>query len=779
VPKRGLPGRDGTPASRILLAAGLVALWLALQLAHADRFIYHDAWKHGFPMFMSVARHADCGGLPAWISRVDGGSPLIIQTISISLTQLVRLPAVYLAGCLDLDLIPALYLYKAHLIASHLALAGGMFVLGRLLFERRLSALYLFAATLYAGLGLDTLHSSQVVAIAFWMPWMVAAGVLAHRHADERRGAWAVNTAVLFTCLPMLDQYPHYALLAAVVGAGLYAALWPGRAWRLLRGSGLALWPAAALVTVTGFQMWAFRRAILGYQPSLRAGLIVDPSTFGETGFVQPTAFVASFLPLGFLAEFDELGNSLLHRMPQHAWLYPLRWVGSVSRAFIARLDTPAFVVGFIPLVLIVAFALRPGLRRQRTWWFGFTLALVLVALQQSGLYTALFHVPFFNVLRIYFLYVVIAVVAALVISGYGLDGLLTLPADDRTRVVRRALGLTLALAAIAALFVGWLLIGISPSAVRRTLKYLAIDGALIVLGAATLWAGRNRRPDRWVAALMIVLAVSQAVYFVRVHRLIGIPRAELVERFGLEADDRRPLAAGPDDPERLTRKECQVFAQCYLSRRDTASLRRDEQGTFLRSADDAVFASGLDPAAVRALTGVGHPVFWLSAAAEPYDDRETMIERLNSHAQDIDAHLQEVVHVPRDDYPTMPQGRRNGHGELLALERSRDRVRLRYRSHDPVILNAGITWSLGWTATVDGAPVAVTRGNLNGLAVALPADAGEVELRYRSQVSDFFFASRFAELLLGLVTAIWIAGAALAGSGRPAPHHPAGPDRA
>ena len=126
-------------ARRAALAVALLGPWVALQIVFRDRLLYHDSWRHGFPIFYAVAKETTCRGLPRLLGAVDSGSPLIIYVMSFSLLQIVRLPALFLMGCLRLDVIPAMNVYQAQFLASYLALAGGMFVLGRLLFSRRLA----------------------------------------------------------------------------------------------------------------------------------------------------------------------------------------------------------------------------------------------------------------------------------------------------------------------------------------------------------------------------------------------------------------------------------------------------------------------------------------------------------------------------------------------------------------------------------------------------------------------------------------------------------------
>src|SRR5262249_52359045 len=143
--------------------------------------------------------------------------------------------------------------------------------------------------------------------------------------------------------------------------------------------------------------------AVTSFRPGHQRELVVDPSTFDETGFVQPTALIGSFWPLGFLAGFEGLATAMAGWVRDHDWFAP-------GRGFIYRLDALLFYLGVAPTVLAVAFGLGGGRRRERLWWSGMTIAMFLVSLQQTGLYLWLFHLPFFDVFRAYFLYVTLAV---------------------------------------------------------------------------------------------------------------------------------------------------------------------------------------------------------------------------------------------------------------------------------------------------------------------------------------------------------------------------------
>ena len=52
---------------------------------------------------------------------------------------------------------------------------------------------------------------------------------------------------------------------------------------------------------------------------------------------------------------------------------------------------------------------------------------------------------------------------------------------------------------------------------------------------------------------------------------------------------------------------------------------------------------------------------------------------------------------------------------------------------------------------------MSLVRGNFDGLALAVPAGAGVIELSYVNRASELFFLSRIAMGLLGLTAVLWL----------------------
>ncbi len=66
------------------------------------------------------------------------------------------------------------------------------------------------------------------------------------------------------------------------------------------------------------------------------------------------------------------------------------------------RYDVLFFHLGIVPSFFLVVSLVSRHRRRVLAGWVAFAAMMFLVALQQSGLYLLLHHLPFFNVFRSY-----------------------------------------------------------------------------------------------------------------------------------------------------------------------------------------------------------------------------------------------------------------------------------------------------------------------------------------------------------------------------------------
>lgn len=723
----------------------IVVLWSLVHWLHRDIVIFHDSWLHNFPKIFSIGRNGSCGHFGQWLMWPDSGAPAIIYALSTSLTQPVRLILLKAFACLEPEPSSAMAFYKLHIYVMYLVLAAGMYVLGRIIFRHWLTPSYLAAATLFAGMCLDAAHSDQIAVIAFWVPWLVAAWTLADRHAGTSKGALFLNLAALFFCVALLDQYPHFVALTGGIGLVLYAALrFDGV--KLLASRWKLLWPTALLLMLAIAQLLIVQLRISDYVPSLRIAITVDPSQFGETGFVQPSAVFGMFFPLTFTAAFEAIGSGF----------GPFG-----SRGFIYQLDILICYFGTLPLLLIVCWLAGGGQREQKIGWLAFTLAILLVSLQQSRLYLLLFHLPFFNVFRSYFLYIIYVVIGVLVMSAYGLDSLLTATSEERTARLRAALR-TGAIAFLTAAVLLVLVTIIGRGLGAGAFAYLKpMAGDIVLVGAALLliWWGARRATfgAREGLVFLAVLIGTQALYAAGIYGILGITDRAAFARYEMSDALSTPISAAElTRPDQIKRVPCPTFGSCYLALHDAASLRRDLEGTFLRHRLNPVFQDALAPEVKQALTGITHPIFWFSDAFQPAKSIETLNGAFDAHRKDISEHLAKQTYLlgyqaATGNDPTPLDA------TLSDLHRGPDTLSFSYRSNKAAVVNMGVTYDHHWIATVNGTAAPILSGNFNNISLFVPKGEGTISLRFRDYPSRFFFWSRWLMVALASASAIFL----------------------
>jgi hypothetical protein len=168
------------------------------------------------------------------------------------------------------------------------------------------------------------------------------------------------------------------------------------------------------------------------------------------------------------------------------------------------------------------------------------------------------------------------------------------------------------------------------------------------------------------------------------------------------------------------------------------------------------IYQPGIGRAAVTALLGVTHPVYWASRELRGYREPAEVVRALNAADRRVDELLGRVTFV-RDEAPSAAsEAPEASPPRLERVARAPDRVRIEYRSGEPFYLNAAVTYDRGWRAVVDGQPVQVRRGNFDGLVSRMPAGHHVAEFQYSSWSSRLFFYSRFVQLAVAVIV-IWL----------------------
>jgi len=729
---------------QIAVLIGVIAWWAALHLDFWSVLIYHDTWITNFTETYGVARNSACLKFAYWLMSVDTGSPTVIYAISASLTQPIRVLLVNWWACTRPQPFDAMLIYKLQIFVIYFGFALGMFVLGRMLFRHWLSAVYLATAALFAGFCVYNVHSDQSVIMVFWVPWYAAALVMADRYSNEPRAALHVNLAAVLFCLQLLDQSPHLAALGAATAFLIYATMRFEHLVNLLRQSS-RFWPAALVLLVTVGGLYVIQNQIYDFRPSQRAAVTVHPSQFGQTGFIQPSAFFGELFPLTFTAAFEEIASG-------YGW-----------RAFIYRLDVPILYIGTLPLVLVISLFSKGGLRSNGLCgaplgWLIFSAVLMLMSLQTSQLYFAMFHIPFFNLFRDYFHYFVYALFGFLVLSGYGFDRLLTTTSIVRANVLRATFILSSIVYLGGATVLGALAIygkGDGPG-FWSYLWSMAEDAVIVVttLGALLVAAWHPNLRTRHALFALFVLIATQSIHAAGVYRLLGEPASSIFKRYQMDAAMLAPYSAAEwANPTQLRRVECPTNASCFLAQRDGASLKRDLDGTFFRHRLNPVFQDTLSPDVKMALVGISHPALWASAGLQGVASVADLDRELDAYRSELDMLLSRWTYVidsqVKEKLATQPT-------VLFAnMDRGTDEMSFHYRADSSAFANLSVTAAPGWSATINGAATPIIKANFDFITFRLPAGEGVVTLRYDNAASVYFFWSRWILAALGIAGAI------------------------
>jgi hypothetical protein len=732
----------------IYILLGSTVIWLLLHIIFADFFIYHDSWKHLFPVIFSITKQANCGSIPAWLGMIDNGSPTIIYLISKSLTEAFSLPYLILMGCVKPGVLVAMYAYKFQIYLVYLGFSCGMFFMGLTLFQHRISAIYLFAVTLFAGMCLDHAHSSQIGAIVFWAPWIVAGTRLAINSKSINERSFWVNTTILLICAQALDQYPHFVLVSVVVSMAVFLLPNKNIFLDLVRVRMIRLWPAAIAIALTIVQLAVIRSNIVDYQPSLRSGLIVTPEQFGETGFLQPTAFIASFFPLTFLHGFDTFAQAMAPFASKLGAKPGDRW-------FIFQLDALLMVVGFIPLLLAAFFTFSKAKLKLRIGMASFVLIMLAISLQQTKLYILLFNLPFFNLFRSYFLFTPFAVMGLFVMSAYGLDRLQDADITERSLAGKRASLFVLGLAffGLAMILMLYKTGDSSPEIARNIRLLLSVDIlcsalAFIAFKRAFL-ANEIRRP---IFQMILVTIILQSISSAGLYFIVGENRLSVYEKFGLSPGSNFDHGKSLISDNRL---QCTKYPDCYLAPYPTVSLNTDLNGTFLRNSSEPIFFSkqiGLD--LVRTLTGLNGSAVWISSSVKQKLRREDVVDALSSDKDNGGNSLPIYVitpHLKQSNQVTDPAA------QVEVLHWSGDTIHLKYSSKQPAFIFAQTNWDGYWVAKLGDKLLDILPANLGGSAIAVPAGQGILELKYANTPALFAWISRCLLVLAAAAGTLFI----------------------
>ena len=730
------------PYHQTIVLLGIVTVWALLHWIFRDTLIFHDSWHHNFPTVYEIAQNSACGQFAHWLSS-DTGSPTSIYSLSFSLTNPIRILMMQWWGCYLPTPFDAMAFYKLQIFAIYLGFSMGMYVLGRVLFRHWVSAIYLLAAALFAGLCMAGTHSDEAITTVFWVPWCVAALGMANRHAGTSRALLYWNISGLFFCLQLLDMYPHIPTLAAAYAIVIYGVIRPA-ALRAVVRRWHVLWPAVVLIGITAAGLYAIQLQIFDYQPSQRTQIKITPSVLGQTGFVQPSGFLGSLFPLTFTAAFEEIASG-------YGW-----------RKFMFRLDVLYLYLGTVPIFLIISLFPGRGFRGPIVGWAAFTILMMLTALQTSGFYYVIFYLPFFDLFRSYFHFFDYAIIGFLVVSGFGFDRLMGVSAVERSKIIRSTLFLGGIFFAAGALLLGGVAYwgrGHGPGLPAYTTAMIGDSAILFTVVLLLVYAAQqSAAPLRMGGLIILALIIPQAVHTVNIYQMLGEPSQATFARYKISDTMLKPLTTDElATPSSIMREICLEKAGCNLARRPVASLRTDFGGSFFRHRLNPVFRKKMSSHVKTALVGVTHPILWASNRIESVSTYDELASRLEQNRDDLQALLAETTYVVGTvEGKIMSDGPANT--EFSDLSYAPNRISFSYATDKPAFANLSTSVAPDWTVKVSGVPTTPTKGLFDIFTIPIPRGSGEVTLQYDSNWSRFLFWSRWILAAIGVLCALTMA---------------------
>lgn len=732
------------PIKTTLTVFLIIAAWVGIHLVFFDRFIFHDSWQHNFAIAFRVFNESSCGNITTWINNVDNGSSTTIYLISQSLTQAIVLPFMLLMSCLKPSLLASIYAFKVQIFIAYLVFSLGMSTLGQLVFKNRLTSLYLFTITLFAGMSLENLHSSQIMSILFWIPWIVSSFLLAAQSLSSVTKAFWINVCILLICAQTLDQYPHFIVLFCSIS--ILCFVLPNR--QLLNGflgiPKFLFLPGILAIVITVAQMSIIKSTIGEYQPSLRADLIVHPSQFGETGFLQLTAFLSSIFPITMLAGFENFANGM-GLIAQKLGAQP------GARLFIFRLDSLLMMIGTFPLLFISFFISKRKFNKYEIGLLFFIAIYLLISLQQTKLYLLLFHLPFFNLFRSYFLLTPFLIFGLLLTSACGFNTFLNCKTETRKKIGGQALTLisTGTLTCAICIYLLYANSNWQPNEIKGVLSGLLIDISILIVSMIIFYRLCCKPLEKkYFKYVLFFYIVMQSLALSFIYDATSESSQDLLKRY-------TNYSANVTTDE-FSKLPCHNFSSCYTSSGPKVSLNLDLNGTFLRNKSEPIFyKSTIGLSMVEKLTGLSVPTAWISNKVIATQDKENIPDLLvKSIAEEplsqltiIQAKYLQEANVPRNQFTS----------KVLIKNWGSEKIDIHYSANDDSYIFIPLNYDIHWVARLQNKDLKNFRANLGGTAIQVPKGEGDISISYHNPSELFLWFSRIIIVFLGMLSIVYV----------------------
>jgi hypothetical protein len=679
-----------------------------------------------YPFLVFAVDTVRQGHFPVWSAGLYGGHPFLASFQA--------------AVCSPFTLIA--YLLPLPFATVPLALAP--LVVGALGMRKFVASLGVGeAASWYGGLAW-LLNGFAIVwfehpltAVACWLPWLL----LAVERAVASPGAVPVAWLACGVAASILAGHPETELKVLL----LVAAWAAHRAWRRPR----AAWIALAAGGAAGVLLAAVQ--IVPFAEYLRASeaLARRSAASGNTFFLPAETIVTALVP-------DFFGN------PAHG-----AYLARVNHFGIAANYGEQQVYAGAVTALLAPVGLAAGWRDGRLRFFAVAgLAALGLMYGAPGLIAVVSHLP---ILRVSILtrFGLVAITCAIVLASRGVDAIVTAGADGRAPAPassRRVLGLSLA-ASLACIAIAWLTLAdaLAGAGLAERSGRASIQAAVVLVAATALAWARARSllgPRAFSVAICALVALELSIAARGFHPTIAprdvlpaVPEIEAVGRdpglfrvygWGTALLPNTAMAFGLQDargwdgvqPARYTR----LLDLGYL--RQSANPGRHLADPILLDLLNVKYVfvpPGVSLDAPRFTAVSGAAGVYLNTRAQPraflVDRYEVLDDRglqaaLHSHRAD----LRTTALLEREpDATERPERAAGGVAGAARVVHYRDTfVEIETNAEGRRLLVLGDAHYPGWSASVDGRPVAMHRADYALRAVAVERGHHVVRFEYR-----------------------------------------------
>lgn len=701
-----------------LFAVTGIFILLNLDLVTMTSLFKWDAWNSGWPWFSFLADNLRNFRLPLWDPHLYCGFPFFAEPQTGTFHP-VYLFVAWLGGG---GAVVYQYFWLAHWYWAVL----GFFMLARRMGFSPWATVAGALAFGFSGFFIgNAQHTTFIIAVS-WFPWTLLA-------LDKSYHVHVAYSVLAGICLGLASPGPHMAIYCVTM-----IVVWCALQYREIKKTIVVLGIAGAVgALIVSPSILSFMVEMKGYTDRV-GSLSVDDAC--NTHRFLLTGLVSLLSPGLTVAYPDQLGSNIPNVPMMNA--YP----------------------GVLGVVAIVVVLCDGTLRNRWKWLLAFMLIAFLLSLGSTGLlrvvgYYVLPPLRFTrhsSLFRVFWLFGGAILVSALI------DKILCSEPDERQKLANVALIASLVFAYGALCATVWAVLTPTHAALYEFGQVLAVPNSVSValehasppMFVAALFAGaffvygRTKNTELLVALLVALVVVDSAAHEFTNNGTRSWGGAARAAAADLEQVHRERLDIPLSGEEKRARgpilHNLGNFDRKFYIRSHIAAQNQKLNlliGGIWPPFQDTAFLAGLEQL----------PRFWLTprvtyAAEEDQEALRTLRDQDGSEVP-IFVHSSAV----RGSNEAQKVVKPGTFGKVATLAYQPDEINLAVEAPEKCWLYASERWAPGWKAYLDGNEVPIYKANFAFRAVAVPAGAHSLVMRYEPRIYKPLLVVSWSTILFGL----------------------------